>query len=417
MPFSDVAAKALLIFILTYGGIALGRFPRLVIDRTGIALVGAIAMVLSGVLTLDDAFASIHVGTLLLLYGLMIISVQLRLGGFYTWTAMRIANSPTSPAFFLALLMVCSAVFSSVLANDIVCLAFTPVLAVALPRRGYRPMPFLIGLAMATNLGSAATLIGNPQSMLIAQTAGLSFGRFLLWCAPPSILSLAVTYLILLRLYRGNFLLDAPSQETAYDESWPPLNVWQSTKGLIAVAVVLVLFFTPVPRELLVMAVAGVLLISRHMHTRRVLELVDWHLITMFCGLFVVVAGFNLSGVPDMLLKRLTAYGLSLENPYFLAVTSGVLSNIVSNVPAATLLLPHLPADNTTLHYTLSLATTYAGNLLTIGSIANLIVIEQARLRGVTIRFRDYACAGIPVTLTTFAILLGWIRFCTCMGW
>ena len=271
MPFDDVAAKALLIFILTYGGIALGRFPRLVIDRTGIALVGAIAMVLSGVLTLDDAFASIHVGTLLLLYGLMIISVQLRLGGFYTWTAMRIAKSPTSPAFFLALLMVCSAVFSSVLANDIVCLAFTPVLAVALPRRGYRPMPFLIGLAMATNLGSAATLIGNPQSMLIAQTAGLSFGRFLLWCARLRFSPRGHVSDPFAAVPR-KLLLDAPRQETAYDESWPPLNVakcqgpGRCCRGSGS-------FFTPVPRELSVMAVAGVLLISK---TATPAEVLNW---------------------------------------------------------------------------------------------------------------------------------------------
>lgn len=411
-----MVAKALVIFALTYGGIALGRFPRLVIDRTGIALLGAVAMVVFGVLTPSQAFSSIHVGTLLLLYGLMLLSAQLRLGGFYTWVARRIVNSDAAPALFLALLMGCGALLASVLANDIVCLAFTPVLAVALPRRGYHPLPFLIGLAMATNLGSAATMIGNPQSMLIGQTANLPFGAFLLWCAPPSLLCLGVTYGLLVWLYRGRFLLPSPLPETFPADIWPAPDGWQSGKGLVAVVVVILLFFTPIPREWSVMTVAGILLLSRRMHTRQVLERVDWHLITLFCGLFVVVEGLNHTGLPARAVERLVAQGLSPENPYLLALTAGGLSNLVSNVPTTMLLLPHIPSDNAPLHYTLSLATTYAGNLLTIGSLANLIVIEQARLHGTEIRFRDYARCGIPVTVANFVILLGWIRFCAWLG-
>lgn len=409
-----MVAKALVIFALTYGGIALGRFPRLVIDRTGIALLGAVAMVVFGVLTPPEAFASIHLGTLLLLYGLMIVSAQLRLGGFYTCLANRIAGSNAAPAGFLALLMGCGALLASVLANDIVCLAFTPVLAVALPRRGYHPVPFLIGLAMATNLGSAATMIGNPQSMLIGQTAGLSFGAFLLWCAPPSLFCLVVSYGILLCLYRGRLLLPASVSLPDSGGSWPVPDRWQSGKGLLAVAVVIGLFFTPVPREWSVMTVAGILLLSRRMHTRRILGLIDWHLITLFGGLFVVVEGLNRSGLPARVVGHLIARGLSPENPYPLTLVAGGLSNLVSNVPTTMLLLPHIPAADAPLHYTLSLATTYAGNLLTIGSLANLIVIEQARLHGTEIRFREYARCGIPVTAANFAILLGWIRF---MAW
>ena len=197
----DPVTVSAMVFFVTYAGVALGGVPRLAVDRTGIALLGAIAMVLFRVLTPAEALGSISLGTLLLLYGLMIVSAQLRLGGFYTWLAVRIASMAGNPGRFLLVLMVTSGLLASVLANDIICLAFTPVLAVALRRRGLNPVPFLIGLAMATNLGSAATIIGNPQSMLIGQTAGLSFREFLFWCGPPSLVCLVLTFLVIRLVY------------------------------------------------------------------------------------------------------------------------------------------------------------------------------------------------------------------------
>ena len=182
---------AVSIFFLCYTGIALGSLPGVALDRTGFALLGAIAMVACGVLGLGDALHAVDMPTILLLYGLMVVSAQFRLGGFYGWTAVRISQSLDRPAYFLALLMLVSAGLSAVLANDIVCLAFTPVLAVGLLRAGLNPVPFLLGLAVSSNIGSAATIIGNPQNMLIGQVLKLDFGRFLLWCAPPSLIGLA----------------------------------------------------------------------------------------------------------------------------------------------------------------------------------------------------------------------------------
>ncbi len=404
----DTSTTAAVIFGVTYCGVALGGLPRLAIDRTGIALLGALAMVVFGVLTPGRALGSVSLGTLLLLYGLMIVSAQLRLGGFYTWLAVRLSRFRGSPGLFLLVLMATGGVLAAVLANDIICLAFTPVLAVALRKRGLNPVPFLLGLAMGTNLGSAATIIGNPQSMLIGQTAGLSFREFLFWCGPPSLVCLALTYLMLRLLYRDRFTVDL-SGETLRGESWPDFNPWQTAKGLLAAAAVVVLLFSPLPREWSVLSVAGVLLLSRRMHTRSILGLVDWHLITLFCGLFVVVAGFNSTGLPQEFLAFLEKRGVPLSNPYALSLAAVALSNMVSNVPATVLLAPHMPLGSPIPWYVLSLATTYAGNLFTIGSMANLIVIEQARLEGVKISFREYALSGIPVTAMNLLVLAVWI--------
>jgi Na+/H+ antiporter NhaD/arsenite permease-like protein len=404
----DISTAAAVIFGVTYCGVALGGLPRLAIDRTGIAMLGALAMVVFGVLTPGQALGSVNLGTLLLLYGLMIVSAQLRLGGFYTWLAVRLSRFRGGPGMFLLVLMATGGALAAVLANDIICLAFTPVLAAALRRRGLNPVPFLLGLAMGTNLGSAATIIGNPQSMLIGQTAGLSFREFLFWCGPPSAVCLALTYVVLRLVYRGRFSADAPA-DVLNGGNRPGFDRWQTAKGLLAATAVVALLFSPLPREWSVVTVAGVLLLSRRMHTRSILGLVDWHLITLFCGLFVVVAGFNSTGLPQEFLAYLERRGVPLSNPFVLSLSAVALSNMVSNVPATVLLAPHMPQGSPVAWYVLSLATTYAGNLFTIGSMANLIVIEQARLEGVRISFREYARSGIPVTAVNLLVLAGWI--------
>jgi Na+/H+ antiporter NhaD/arsenite permease-like protein len=168
------------IFCLAYFGIALGKIPGLIVDRVGVALFGAIAMVVFGVVTIESAVGSINLPTILLLYSLMIISAQLRLGGFYTWIALKIVPYYTHPRLFLLITMFVSALLSALLANDIVCFAFTPILALSLIEAGLNPLPFLIGLAVSSNIGSAATIIGNPQNMLIGQTGHLGFANFFL---------------------------------------------------------------------------------------------------------------------------------------------------------------------------------------------------------------------------------------------
>ena len=407
---------AILIFLVSYAGIAFGALPRLALDRTGFALLGAIAMVAAGVLPVDVALGAIDTSTILLLYGLMVVSSQFRLGGFYTWTAWRITRHMDKPERFLLLLMAVSAGLSAVLANDIVCLAFTPILAVALLRAGLNPVPFLLGLAISSNIGSAATIIGNPQNMLIGQKLHLDFGLFLLWCLPPALVSLALAYGILLWNYRGGRLRTAQPGTVAAGAGtpaadWPELNRHQTAKGIAVTVCLILLFFTGVPREVTALAAAGFLLCSRQMKSRSLLGLVDWHLITLFCGLFIIICGFNATGVPQQFIDSLAKHGWKLGAPHVLAWVSLGLSNLVSNVPAVMLLVhamnPQMPVQG----YVLALSSTFAGNLILLGSIANLIVVEQARAFGITISFKEHAKTGVMVTLASMAVLLLWLRF------
>jgi Na+/H+ antiporter NhaD/arsenite permease-like protein len=325
--------------------------------------------------------------------------------------------------------MLVSGALSAVLVNDIVCLAVTPVLTVAVLRARLNPMPYLIGLACASNIGSAATLIGNPQNMLIGQVARLDFGYFLVWCAVPVFVSMMAAYGLLLWLYRGR--LEKPYERSEAeglrlsaqgmrprDECGIPDTecAWQVWKGLLVAAIVIVMFFTQIPRETVALVAGGVLLCSRRMEARRLLGLIDWSLILLFCGLFVVIAGIVTTGLPERLLVWMTRHEMSLANPYALTCVGAVLSNLVSNVPAVMLLVRFLGGAPVESWYVLALASTFAGNLLTIGSIANLIVIEQARGLGVVLSFREHARIGVPVTLVTLAIVALWVLLLRSVG-
>jgi len=415
---------AVSIFSLAYLGIALGKIPGLVIDRVGVALLGAIAMVVFGVVTLEGAVQAIHLPTILLLYSLMIISAQLRLGGFYTRVAWLILPCYARPRMFLGIVMGVSAVLSAVLANDIVCFAFTPVLAVSLLKADLDPVPFLIGLAVSSNIGSAATIIGNPQNMLIGQIGYLDFAEFFIWCAPPALLALVAGYGMILMLYRTGFECRAPDRYPGdpFDDTLsgrcdgrslpgPVFDRWQTLKGMVAVVILMALFFTDIPREYSAICIAGVLLCSRKMKTRDIMGLVDWHLITLFCALFVIIHGMAGSGYLERIMAALAGLGMGLDRLPVLTGISALLSNLFSNVPAAMLLVSFLDPAEPAQWYTLAVSSTFAGNLFLLGSIANLIVVEQASVHGIRISFLRHAAVGVPVTLISLLILWGWFAF------
>jgi Na+/H+ antiporter NhaD/arsenite permease-like protein len=398
-------SPTVIIFIVTYMGVALGRIPGLTLDRTGIALLGAIGMIISGAVPLQSALEAIDLPTIVLLYALMILSAQLRLGGFYTWVASRSTALLDRPRRFLLISMLLAALLSALLANDIICLAFTPVLTIALTGAGLNPLPFLLGLAAASNIGSAVTIIGNPQNMLIGQIGHLRFDHFLYWCFPPSLIALAGSYFIICAIYRNRFTMATKPQPATPAADWPAFNLWQTTKGLVAAAVLLALFFTSIPRELSAITVAGFLLCSRKMRSRQMMELVDWHLITLFCALFIVVQGIFAENIPGLIIEAIGSRGFNLTGLTNLAAVSTVMSNLVSNVPAVMLLIRFLDPAQPLQWYVLALSSTFAGNLIVIGSIANLIVIEQARKLGVDINFREHALTGVPVTLFSLLVL------------
>jgi Na+/H+ antiporter NhaD/arsenite permease-like protein len=298
--------------------------------------------------------------------------------------------------------VVVAGALSSVFSNDIICLSMAPVLAEACVRRGLNPVPYLLSLACAANVGSAATLIGNPQNMLIGSALGLSFAGYLAEAAVPVVLGLAATWIVVV-LQCGRFARIEPAEGVDDVDRIPRLDRWQSTKGLtVAFALLVVFLFTPWPRDVAALVGAGILLTSRRMHSNKTLGLVDWEVLVLFTGLFVVNHAFQQTGLVGQLVRDLSGAGFPLERPLPLFVTTVVLSNVVSNVPAVMLLLP--VAKQALAGPLLALASTLAGNLLIVGSIANILVVDAAARRGIRIGWKEHARIGIPVTLVTLAI-------------
>ncbi len=392
------------VFVAVYAGMLLGRVPSLQLDRTGVALLGAIVLVAAEAVSLDAAVAAIDGPTMALLFGFMVLSAQLRQSGFFARVTWWLASRDTGPALLLGALVFGAGALSAVFSNDIVCLAATPVLLEACRRRGLDPVPYLVGLACAANVGSAATLVGNPQNMLIGEALGLEFARYTLYALPPVVGGLALTWGVIALLTRGRWRQGEPGVPATP----PEVDGWQTGKGLLVAAALLVLFlWAPWPRELLALAAAGILLTSRRMHSRQTLGLVDWQLLVLFAGLFIVNHAFQATGLSAAALDWLAARGLDLGAPLALFVATPVLSNLVSNVPAVMLLLPAAQGESAGL--ILGLASGLAGNLLIIGSIANIIVVGLASAGGVTISWRRHAALGVAVALATLALAGAWL--------
>ena len=394
------------VFATVYLGMLAGGIPGLAIDRTGVALVGAIVLIAGESLSPAQSWQSIDLPTMGLLFGLMVVSAQFRLGGFYTVVTRRLATRSASPQILLGTLIAAVAVLSALLSNDIICLAMTPILIEACSRRNLNPIPFLLGLACAANIGSAATLIGNPQNMLIGQRLELSFAGYAADAFLPSVFGLLITWGVICWQFKGNW----HTSQRPITASAPDFNGWQSCKGLVILAALIVAFLiAPIPREIAAMAAAGILLMSRRMGTRPMLALVDWHLLVLFGGLFVVNEAFESAGMLDRVFAVAKDLRLDLENPATLFGATAVLSNIVSNVPATMLLLP--AATHPISGLTMALSSTLAGNFIIVSSIANIIVVEQAGILGVRLTWTQHARTGIPVTLLSLGAAVAWIWF------
>ena len=403
-----MTAAIFLIFCIVYLGMILGGLPFLQLDRTGIALLGAIALIGVEAVSPEEAAQSIHLPTLILLFSFMVVSAQMRLGGFYTWVTRALAALPLSPPLLLAALILVVAALSAVFSNDVVCLAVAPVLIEACLARRLDPVPYLLALACAANVGSAATLIGNPQNMLIGETLKLSFGGYMAQALIPVLLGLAVTWGLIAWQTRGRWAgadgaADHAGSERR-DDHRASFDRWQTAKGLsVAAALLTVFLFVPSwPRDVAALTGAGLLLMSRRLHSTKMLGLVDWELLILFIGLFVVNHALQQTGIAGGIVADLAVAGVNLERPVPLFAATLVLSNVVSNVPAVMLLLP--VAGHALAGPTLALVSTLSGNLLIVGSIANIIVVDAAARRGVRIDWRRHARTGVPVTLATLAI-------------
>lgn len=398
-------ALVLAVFALVYLGMAAGRVPGLKVDRTGVAVLGAIALYAAGAVDAAAIGSAIDWSTLVILLCLMVLSAQFGASGFYDWCAWRIAASAASPTLLLLITVVVAGALSAVLANDIVVFAMTPMLCRALADRGLDPRPFLIGLAGAANAGSAATIIGNPQNIVIGQSGGLDFWAFIAVCGPPALMGLATVFIVTALVWR-RALADRPERHRL---PAPALDRAALAKACAATATLLVLFATPLPHVTGAVLVAGALLVSRRRETRAMLAVVDWPLLLLFAGLFVVTRALAETGLPAGLLAAAAGHGLTLADPLVTLAVATVGSNTIGNVPAVILILaaaPDLAADTL---YALAVFSTLAGNLLLVGSLANIIVAERALVSGYRLGFVDHARCGLPIGVVSLALAWIWL--------
>ncbi|MBP7776338.1 MAG: anion transporter [Acidobacteria bacterium] len=402
------------VFVVVYVGMLLGGLPRLRLDRTGVALLGAIAMVGTSVVTTREAAASVHLPTVLLLFSFMVISAQMRLGGFYSAVTVRITTRPLSPRKFLGVIVAVSAALSAVFSNDIVCLAVAPLLTDACLRRRLDPVPYLLALACASNIGSAATLIGNPQNMLIGEVLQLDFAGYAAGVLPPVVLALIALWgQMVWQLTPGGVVTLTASQHDALLVVPPAFDRWQTIKGLaVAGALMAIFLYSSWPRDVSALVGAGLLMLSQRFHSSKIIGLIDWPLLILFVGLFVVNHAMEATELAPQALAWLAGHGVALDDPLNMFGATLVLSNLVSNVPAVMLLLPAARAagDAVLAGTTLALVSTLAGNLLIVGSIANIIVVDAAARHGIAIDWRRHARTGVPATLISLAIAALWLR-------
>jgi Na+/H+ antiporter NhaD/arsenite permease-like protein len=403
------------IFAATYVLIAVQRVPLLQLNRPAASLLGAVAMVACGVLSLREAYAAIDFDVLVFLLGLMLIVGYLEVGRAFEWAAQEVLRRAGTPKRLLAAVVVGGGVLSALFVNDTVCLVLTPILLAALGPLRVRPHPYLIGLAMGSNVGSVMSVTGNPQNMLVGIWSGTSFGAFALHMLPVGLGGLAITYLYLRWAYGAELA-------TPFRAALTPVPVTVDrplvAKGLIVFALAAAAWLAGGSLPFVAIAAGAVMVAIAQRDPAYAIDRVEWSLLLFFASLFVVMRGFDATGA----VTWLDVHALALVGPgspwRAAVVVSGaltVLSNLVSNVPAVILWRTTVPqlARPDLVWRVVAMSSTFAGNLVLIGSMANLIVAERAARRGARIGFGEYARIGVPVpllTLTWGVLVLVWNR-------
>lgn len=402
-----VAAYA--IFFASYFVFALGKFPGMKIDRPGAAIIGAVLMVAFRIMSAQEALRAIDFSTIVLLFSMMLIAANLHLGGFFDWVAESIVPRLTAHQLLPAVIFT-TGILSAFLVNDVVCVVITPFVVKLTTRLGVKPLPYLLAVATASNIGSVATITGNPQNMLIGSISGISYVSFLAHLAPVALVGLLVDWGLVHFLYfRGS----AHAPDTAAAAAVGQMERHSlRIKPVIVLAMVLAGFMAGAPAAMVAAVGAAILLITRTMEPRRVYDEVDWGLLVVFVGLFIIVGGAERAGLTELLLRPFAAWNLHRVWAY--ASVTAILSNIVSNVPAVMLLKSLVSGfpDPRMGWLALAMSSTLAGNLTITGSVANIIVAERAKPQ-VHIGFREYFRLGLPLTLLTLAcgiVWLTWVR-------
>jgi len=419
------AAIVLLVLILTYAGMAAGRVAWLNVDRTGIALLAVIALLASGEMTLDDFGSSVDLPTLALLFAMMIISAQFAESGFIDLCARTITgtgggtiiSTRRNTAALLALTVAVGGALSAVLANDILIITIAPLLIAGAQSRGFDPRPFAIALAAATNAGSAATMIGNPQNIFLGAIGRLDFWRFLSICGVPALVALLVVFAVVWVQWRGRIREPQPDPNPPPDPGIPAarpvvahtIDRVQMIKGAAAILILLLLFATKLPREIGALIIAALLLANRKITSRTMIATVDWPLLLLVSCLFAITGALNQAGIAAKVLAALDAHGLLPDNLLLLTPFAIVTSNAFGSLPASMLLLQVWPAPPASVLYGLAVLSTLAGNLLLSGSLTNLLIAEHADRMGAPLSFRDHARAGVPIAVISLAFAVAWL--------
>jgi Na+/H+ antiporter NhaD/arsenite permease-like protein len=397
--YSGRVLSAILIFAGTYLVLGIGRLPGFRVDRTGAAIIGASLMLAANVLTVEEAYAAINYDTIMLLFGMMIVVANLRLSGFFTIVSAWVVEHARRPLLLLGGIVVVSGVFSAFFVNDTMCLVMTPLVLEITGRLRRNRVPYLLAVAMASNVGSVATITGNPQNMMIGSLSRIPYRTFTATLAPVAAVGLALTVIVIGLVYRREFREERP---LPLEHPIVRVNRVLLWKSLVVSVGMMVFFFAgwPVPK---VAVIAGaLLLVTRRVNPEKIYREIDWSLLVLFIGLFVVIAGLEKTTVPAGLFAAASRYHLERTAP--LSVFTAILSNLVSNVPAVLVFkgfVPHLP-DAARAWLTLAMSSTLAGNLTVLGSVANLIVVQKAR-HAVRISFWEYAKAGVPLSIATIA--------------
>lgn len=406
------------VIALAFIGIAAGRLPRLVMNRASIALSAALLLILLGGISYVEAFAAVDVETLALLLAMMLIVANLKISGFFSLAGGRLLSLAARPRSLLALVILSSGFLSALFLNDTICLMLTPLVIEIARRKGLDGRPYLIALAVSANAGSCATPIGNPQNMLIAAQSGLGFFDFLLYLGPPSLFALGLCYLGCLLAFPREFshrvaAISAQDSRSALVLPGPApeaLNRRLMIKSLAAAVLLLVLLAAGLRTSVAALSASTLLLVSRRTRPERVFGHVDFELLLFFSGLFILTAAVAKTPVFVDFMRGLKP---SLTRPGLAFVGSvTIVSNLVSNVPAVMLISPLAAGFDTpdTAWLSLAMASTFAGNLTLLGSVANLIVAGQAEKEGVKIGFMDYLKLGLPVTLASVAVGSLWLQ-------
>jgi len=405
MPETTIAA-AWLIFLATYTVVALGKIPVYRIDRAGAALLGGSLMVATGVLSLEEAYRAVDFNTIVLLLGMMIVVANLRLSGFFRVITHWIAAYVRRPITLLGMVIFSSGVLSAFLVNDTICLVMTPLVLELVTRLKRNPIPYLLAIATASNIGSVATITGNPQNIIIGSLSRIPYGDFAAALVPVAVIGLMITFVLIALSYPSEFFTRDQFDKIDISARYHgPLLA----KSIVVMAVMVVLFFFGQPVAKVAIVGGAFLLLTRRVRPEKVYIEIDWPLLVMFVGLFVVIGGLEKAVITADVSAAIAHQ--HLDSPTILAGVTAVLSNLVSNVPAVLLLKSFVPnlQDPQRAWLVVAMAATLAGNFTLVGSVANLIVAQRAKARGVELNFGAYFKVGAPLTVLTIAFGLLWL--------